>query len=51
MVCTLGFGKTEVAYLAGADQFLHGARHFFDGHVRIDAVLVEEVDGVDLANA
>ena len=33
--------------LPSPDQLLDGARHLLDGHVGIDAVLVEEVDGVD----
>ena len=41
-------GKSEVLDLTGLDQFLHRARHVFDGHVRIDAVLVVEVDHVGL---
>ena len=30
------------------DQLLHRSRHVFDGHVGVDAVLIEQVDGVDL---
>ena len=41
------FRKAEVLHLACLDQFLHRARHIFDGHVRIDAVLVEQIDGLD----
>src|SRR5262245_14068527 len=33
--------------LARLNQLAHSARHLFDGNVRVDAVLVEEVDGVD----
>jgi hypothetical protein len=40
-------GEAEVLDLALLDQVLHRARHVLDGHVRIDPVLVEEVDGLD----
>ena len=43
-----GLGKTKVDYLTRANQFFHGVSHFFNRHCRIDTVLVEEVDGVDL---
>ena len=43
-----GLGKSEVLDLAGLDEFLDGAGHVFDGHVGIDAMLIEKVDGVDL---
>jgi hypothetical protein len=46
MVCTPGFGEAEVLHLALLDQVLHRAGHVFDRHVRIDAVLIEQVDGV-----
>src|SRR6266542_330869 len=39
--------EAEVLDLALADQVLHGARDVLDRHVRIDAVLVKEVDRVD----
>jgi hypothetical protein len=35
-------------HLAFADQLLHRARDVFDGHLRVDAVLVEKVDRIDL---
>ena len=41
-----GLGQAEVLDLALADQFLHRAGHVLDRHVRIDAVLVEQVDAV-----
>ena len=41
-----GFGQAEVADLAGCDQLTDGARHVLDRHLRVDAVLVEEVDDV-----
>jgi hypothetical protein len=34
--------------LALADQVLHRSGHVFDGHGGVDAVLVEEIDGVGL---
>ena len=43
-----GFGQAEVPDLACCDQVLHGAGDVFDGHVGVDAVLIEEIDGVDL---
>ena len=48
MVLRAGFGQAEVLDLALADQLLHRAGHVLDRHVRIDAVLVEQVDGVGL---
>jgi hypothetical protein len=42
------FGKAEVLDLALLNQFLHRARHVFDGHVRVNPVLIEQVDGLDL---
>ena len=41
------FGEAEVLDLAFLDQVLHRPRHLFDRHVRVDAVLVVEVDGLD----
>ena len=41
------FGQAEVLDLALLDQVLHRPRHVLDRHVRVDAVLVEQVDGVD----
>ena len=43
-----GFGQAEVLHLALLNQVLHRSRDVFDRHVRVDAVLVEEVDGLDL---
>ncbi len=34
-------------YFALPDQILHGSRHIFDGHVQIDAMLVEQIDCVN----
>ena len=42
------FGEAEVLDLASLNQILHRSRHVFDRHVRVDAVLIEQVDGVDL---
>jgi hypothetical protein len=39
-------GHSEVADLPGLDQFLDGAGDVLDRHLRVDAVLVEQVDGV-----
>jgi hypothetical protein len=36
-----------VSHLAGLDKFGDGAGDVFDGDVGVDAVLVEQVDGVD----
>ena len=41
-----GLGEAEVPHLALGDQLLDRARHLLDRHVRVDAVLVEEVDRV-----
>ena len=35
-------------HLALLDQLLHGARDVFDRHIRVDAVLIEQVDDVSL---
>ena len=42
------FGETEVLDLAFLNQVLHGSRYIFDGHVRVNTVLIEEIDDVDL---
>ena len=39
-----GFRQAEVLDLAGLDELLDGSGDVFDGHVGIDAVLIEEVD-------
>ncbi|MNQ78676.1 hypothetical protein D3C85_935970 [compost metagenome] len=41
-----GLAQSQITYLAGADQFGHGADGFFDGHLRVDSVLVIQVEGV-----
>jgi hypothetical protein len=40
-----------VPHLAGLDEFTDGAGDVFNGHVRVDAVLVEQGDGVDAPGA
>ena len=42
------FRKAEVLDLAFPDQVLHHSRHVFDRHVRIDTVLVQQIDNVGL---
>src|SRR5439155_24459758 len=42
------FGEAEVLDLALLNQLLHRPRDVLDGHVRIDAVLVIQIDGIDL---
>ena len=39
-----GLGETEAADSSCVDELLHGAGDVFDGDVRVDSVLVEEVD-------
>ena len=48
IVCTPASERPKCLTLPCLDQFLHRARHVFDRHVRVDAVLIEQVDGVDL---
>jgi hypothetical protein len=43
-----GFGKTEVPHFALLDQLFHRGCHIFDWHVWINAVLIVQVDGLDL---
>ena len=40
--------RSEVLHLAFPNQVLYRSRHVFNGHVRIDAMLIEQIDGVDL---
>ena len=42
-----GFGQPEVLHLTGLHEFLDGARDILDRHVRIDAMLIQQVDRVD----
>ena len=44
--CCAGLGQAEVANLAGLHQPGHRADRVLDRHIRVDAVLVEEVDVV-----
>ena len=44
-------GQPEVPHLARGDQLADGPGDVLDGHVRVDAVLVEEVDHVGAAAA
>ena len=46
-----GFGQAEVGDLAGVDELLDGAGDVLDRHVGVDAVLVEQVDAVDVQPA
>ena len=46
-----GLGQAEVADLARRDQLADGAGDVLDRHVRVDPVLVEQVDRVDAAAA
>ena len=47
IVFTPGFGKAEVLDLTFPNQVLHRSRHVFDRHLRVDTVLVEQIDGID----
>ena len=42
------FGKAEVFNLTFLNQLLHRSGHILDWHVRVNAVLIEQVDGIDL---
>ena len=35
-------------HLAFPNQILYRARNIFDGHIQVHAMLVEEIDGIDL---
>jgi hypothetical protein len=43
-----GFRKPEVLDLTLVNKILHGSRDVFDGHIRVNAVLIEQVDRVNL---
>jgi len=43
-----GFRKSEVLDLALTDQVLHCSRHVFDRHVRVNPVLIEQINCLDL---
>ena len=40
------FRKPEVLDLTFLNQILYRCRHLFDWHVRINAMLIEEIDGI-----
>src|ERR1700692_3412203 len=42
------FGKAEVLNLALLNQILHRSRHVFDWHVRVNPMLIEQVDDITL---
>ena len=41
------FGKAEVLHFAFLDQVFHRAGDVFDGHVRVDSMLIQQIDDVD----
>src|SRR5947207_3552296 len=41
------FGQTEITYLAGANQLRHRAYGFFDRRLRIDPMLIIEIDAIN----
>ena len=43
-----GFRQAEVLDLALSNQFLHRSSYVFDGHLRVNAVLIVEIDDVGL---
>src|SRR6266496_4365426 len=42
------FRKAEVLHFTLLNQVLHRSRHVFDRHVRVNTVLIEQIDGIDL---
>jgi len=42
------FRKAEVLHLTLVDELLHRSRDVFDGHVRVNAVLIEQIDDIGL---
>jgi hypothetical protein len=42
------FGKAEVLDLAFLNQVLHRSRYVFDRHVRVNPMLIEQVDDIHL---
>src|SRR5437762_13748601 len=42
-----GFGQTEITHLAGANQLRHRAYGFVDGCLRIDPMLIIEIDAIN----
>jgi hypothetical protein len=43
----VGFREAKMLYLALLDQILHRSGHILDGHIRVHAVLVKQIDGLD----
>ena len=41
-----GFRKAEVLNLALLNQVLHRSRDVLDGHVRVNTVLIEQIDNI-----
>src|SRR5262245_66471145 len=42
------FRKAEVFHLTLLNQVLHRSRHVFDRHVRVNTVLIEQINDIDL---
>src|SRR5881227_4162478 len=42
-----GFGQTKITHLAGANQLRHRAYGFFDRRLRIDPMLIIEIDAIN----
>src|SRR5262245_65840663 len=42
------FRKAEVFHLTFLNQVLHRSRHVFDREVRVNTVLIEQIDDIDL---
>jgi len=40
------FGHPKVLHLALQNQILHRARHIFNRHVRVNAMLIEQINGI-----
>ncbi len=43
-----GFGESEKAHFAGANQIAHRADRLFDRNVEVDPVLVVKIDVIDV---
>jgi hypothetical protein len=43
-----GLGKSEVFHLTFLDEVFHRARHVFDRNIRINTVLIEQIDCISL---
>src|SRR5208337_4038004 len=41
-----GFRKAEMFHLAGLNQFLHRTGHVIDGHVLVNAMLIEQINDI-----